>query len=59
MNPVEDIRVAVYLIALLFFRDKFMIRKSIAGLVIAVVVILGSGTWFSGMKTMYRCGAYY
>ncbi|EFC7611939.1 TPA: DUF945 family protein [Escherichia albertii] len=28
-----------------------MIRKSIAGLVIAVVVILGSGTWFSGMKT--------
>ncbi|AHE59961.1 hypothetical protein EAKF1_ch2087c [Escherichia albertii KF1] len=44
MNPVEDIRVAIYLIALLFFRDKFMIRKSIAGLVIAVVVILGSGT---------------
>lgn len=28
-----------------------MIRKSIAGSVIAVVVILGGGTWFSGMKT--------
>lgn len=51
MNPVEDIRVAIYLIALLFFRDKFMIRKLIVGSVIAVVVILCGGTWFSGMKT--------